>query len=394
MNLTDGQRLRQRLHEEFGALEFSPPPVLRVTGRGQGIRNRRRAVAAGVVVLAVAGGALSAHATGGHTARPPAVTVSVPDPAAPGGVFASGTADGKPWNLAVRNIAAGQGTRWCLAAVMFNGRDGDVLFRAGPGIPSFGNPALLPDISAFPGIGAVFTQVTRDVTRVVATFPDGRQVTVRPVEVRACGRSFRLAGYVVPDPLQGGGQITTYNRYGPDETLVLVNGATSTSLFAVPSAPGIWANLDKSRSDIAASHVAHPIGAGRISGQIWHIRTSLGLFGQCYTATLRTPGHGRGQSSDQCVPVTAPPRTVTLDPVSVPGATTQLSGYAGLVNPRTAQVAVDLSDGYIPPAKVIHVAGRAYFAFVVPPGCQVLRVRLLDPAGHLLASTTRVPPAK
>ena len=34
MNLTDGQRLRQRLHEEFGALEFSPPPVLRVTGRG------------------------------------------------------------------------------------------------------------------------------------------------------------------------------------------------------------------------------------------------------------------------------------------------------------------------------------------------------------------------
>jgi hypothetical protein len=393
VNLTDGQRLRQRLHEEFGALEFSPPPVLRVTGRGQGIRNRRRAVAAGAVVLAVAGGALSAHATGGRTARPPAVTVSVPDPAAPGGVFASGTADGKPWNLSVRNIAAGQGTRWCVPAVVFNGRDGDVLFKAGPGLPSFGNPALLPDIPGFPGVGALFTQVTPDVTRLVATFPDGRQVTVRPVEVRACGRSFRLAGYVVPDPLQGGGQITTYNRYGLDETLVLVNGATSTSLFAVPSAPGIWANLDKSRSDIAASHVAHPIGAGRVGGQIWHIRTSLGLFGQCYTATLRTPGHGRGQSSAQCVPVAAPPRAVALDPLSIPGATTELPGYAGLVNPRAAKVVVSIDNGSNLTLRPVTVAGRAYIAFAIPPGCQVYLVGLYNAAGHLLATAAAPSPA-
>ena len=52
MNLTDDQRLRQRLHEEFGALEISPAPVLRVTGRGRGVRARRRALAAGTVVLA------------------------------------------------------------------------------------------------------------------------------------------------------------------------------------------------------------------------------------------------------------------------------------------------------------------------------------------------------
>ncbi len=388
MNPTDDQRLRQRLHEEFGALEISPPPVLRATSRGQGIRTRRRAVTAGVVALAVAGGALSAHATGGQTTRPPTVTVSVPDPAAPGGVFASGTADGKPWNLSVRNIAAGPGTRWCLPAVMFNGRDGDVLFKAGPGIPSFGNPALLPDISGFPGVGAVFTQVTPDVTRLVATLPDGQPVTVRPVQVRACGRSFRLAGYVIPDPLQGGGQITTYNRYGLDETLVLVNGATSTSLFGVPSAPGIWTNLDKSRSDIAASHVAHPIGAGRVSGQIWHIRTSLGLFGQCYSATLRTPGHGRGQSSEQCVPVAAPPRTVALDLVSIPGATTVLPGYAGLVNPRAAKVVVSIDNGTSLRLHPVTVAGRAYIAFAIPPGCQVYQVGLYDAAGHLFATTT------
>jgi hypothetical protein len=93
VNVTDDhQRLRQRLHEEFGALDVSPPPVLRVTGRGRQIRARRRALVLGSLVILLAGGALSAQATGGQKAVPPAVTVSVPDPAAPGGVFASGTA--------------------------------------------------------------------------------------------------------------------------------------------------------------------------------------------------------------------------------------------------------------------------------------------------------------
>ena len=92
------------------------------------------------------------------------------------------------------------------------------------------------------------------------------------------------------------------------------------------------------------------------------------------------------------MPVTAPPRTVTLDPVSVPGATTQLSGYAGLVNPRTARVDVALTDGIIPPAKPVIVAGRAYVAFAIPPGCRVLQLKLFDAAGHMFASTTKVPP--
>ena len=56
MNPPDDQRLRQRLREEFGALEISPAPVLRVTSRGQGIQARRRALTAGALVLVVAGG--------------------------------------------------------------------------------------------------------------------------------------------------------------------------------------------------------------------------------------------------------------------------------------------------------------------------------------------------
>jgi hypothetical protein len=129
VNLGDERTIR-RLHGELGSLEISPPPVTAVTRRGKAIRARRRALAGGcaaVVAVAVLAGRLIS-APGPAPAR---VTLHTPNASASGGVFASGTADGKPWRLAVRNINADPGTRWCLPAVMFNGRDGDVLFKTG-----------------------------------------------------------------------------------------------------------------------------------------------------------------------------------------------------------------------------------------------------------------------
>jgi hypothetical protein len=386
VNPTDDRRLRQRLHEEFGALEISPAPVLRVTGRGQGIRARRRALTAGTVIavaLAVAAATqLSRPVTG------PTVTMNAPGPGAPGKVFASGTADGKPWALAVRNIAADPGTRWCEPGVMFNGRNGDVLFKADPQ-PSFGNPAFLRSIPGFPGVGAVFTQVAPGVTRLVATFSGGRQVSVRPVWVSACTQRFHLAGFAYAEHGPQPSEIATYDRFGLGDGLVITPADLSP---AGPTSPGVWANLDTSRVDIAISQSANPIGTGTVGGQVWHVRASLGLFGQCYTTTTRGGG-GRGQGLE-CVPVAAPPRTAALDWVSLPAARSQLTGYAGVVNPRAAKVAIALSDGTIPPAHVVNVAGRAYIAFAVPPGCQVLSLSLYDSAGHKFASTTRLPPAK
>ena len=136
--------------------------------------------------MVLAGGALSGHALAGHKPAPPRVTISAPDPAAPGGVFASGIANGKPWHLAVRNIAADPGTRWCLPAVMFNGHYGDVLYPLARGAQPYGNPAYLADISGFPGVGAFFTQVKPGVTKVTVLWRDGRSLTVRPIRVSPC----------------------------------------------------------------------------------------------------------------------------------------------------------------------------------------------------------------
>ncbi len=392
MSGIDERALRQRLRKELGSLEISPAPVLCVTRRGRVVRARRRAVTGGTGIAAALAVVLSAQLGGGHTAAPsPTVTVSAPDPAAPGGVFAFGTADGKPWKLAVRNIAADPGTRWCLPAVMVNGRDGDVLFGTGPRALSFGNPALLRDIAGLPGIGFMFTQVTPGVTRLAAGLSDGTQLTVRPVRVSACGQSFDLAGFAFAEARHSVMELDTYTRIGLDEGLPLTNSAGVGNVFAA-TPPGVWANTDGSRSDIAGSEAPNPIGTGTVTGLTWQISTALGLFGECYTVTVHGGG-GRGHNHE-CVPVAAPPRTVALSPVPVPGPRSQLAGYAGLVNPRAARVVVSINNGRNLTVRPVNVAGRAYIAFAVPPGCRVYLLGLYDAAGHMFASTTTLPPGK
>jgi hypothetical protein len=382
VNPIDDQTIRRRLRDEFGSLEISPAPVVAVTWRGKAIRARRRGVAGGLAAVAVVA-VLAVRAAQGPA--PATVTVNAPRPGAPGGVFASGTADGKPWRMAVRNIATDPGTRWCLPAVMLNGRDGDVLFKTGSGPPSFGNPAVLTQIPGFPGIRMLFTQVGQRTTQLTAMFTNGTMLTVRPVRVSACGQHFHLAGFAFA---QSRGAVSALDS-GPGEAL-------SFSYPRKGPGDGIWLNTDNSRADVAASQAASPIGAGTVAGQIWHIRTALGLDGQCYTAQLQALRHGRygrGQSSE-CVPVAAPPRTIALSWVSVPGATTNLTGYAGLVNPRTRTVLVSISDGTTRTVRPVNVAGRAYVAFVVPPGCHVIRLRLTQAAGAVYATTSALPPAR
>ena len=386
MNPIDDQTIRRRLHAEFGSLEISPAPVIAVTRRGKAIQARRRTLAAGLAVV-VAAALLAARFIGAPGSGPGTVTLNQPNPRAPGGVFASGTANGKPWRLAVRNIAADPGTRWCLPAVMFNGRDGDVLYKTGPGVPSFGNPAFFSHIPGFPGVGAVFTQVSPDVTRLVTTFPGGRRLAVSPVWVSACGTRFHLAGFAFPMREAGATTLATYTRADVAENLE-VNFRTAA--MRVPE--GIWVDWDMSWADLSASRAATRIGTGAIDGQSWHITTALGLFGQCYTATQRGDG-GHGHSHE-CMPIAAPPATITLNLVPVPGRSSEFVGYAGLVNPRTAKVIVSFTDAPDATVTPVNVAGRVYVAFVVPPGCQVTRLSLAGPGGHVFATVTAPPPGQ
>lgn len=396
----DERALRQRLHAELDAVQVSPLPGQAVLRRGSAIRTRRRstvvsgvaALAIGVAVTASWPGPVQPGTPGPASPGGQRVTLNLPDPRAPGGVFASGTADGSPWRLAVRNIAGP--APWCLPAVMLNGRNADVLFRASGAAPAISNPAFLTHIPGRPGIGVAVVQLRPQVTRLVADLPGGRSVSQRPVTVTLCGQRFHLAGFAFGHPQRGITQLTAYSALGQEETLDLPPGTfTAGTLPSGTFAAGVWENLDKSAADNAASSDTTVIGSGRIAGTAWTITTGLGLFGQCYAGAV-TAAQASGQAQE-CLPAEAPPRGASLAWVPFPASVgSAITGYAGLVSPRTATIIATLSDGSTRLLLPHDVAGRRYFALAVGGGVRLARLVLQDSSRQSFAATTSIPAAR
>jgi hypothetical protein len=363
VNPIDDKAIRQRLHAELGSLEISPVPVIAVTRRGKAIRGRRRAVAGGFAAVAVVA-VLAVRAAQGPP--PASVTLNAPPPGAPGGMFASGTAHGKPWRLAVRNVAADPGTAWCLPAVMLNGRDGGILGIVQPRTFPIVDGGVLTDPQGLRGSGFGFEVWAPDVTRVTYRLPGGLRLAQRPVALAACGRRYLMSGYSFTRP--GTLWLTVYTRHGhtnvhfplPDPARPWPPGAQ----------PGIWSAAPAPAGGTASNG---DIGSGRVDGWTWRMSATLGLDGQCYSAELSQGGRA---PSFECVPVDAPPRTIALSQVPVPGATTDFTGYAGLVSPRAREVVASFDNGTTATVHPVNLAGRAYVAFVDPLGCQLTQLSL------------------
>jgi hypothetical protein len=386
VSAADEQVLRSRLREELGTLRVRPAPVTAVTSRGRAVRARRRVVAAALTAAAAAAAAVLVAVPGVLPASlrgVPPVTVNAPDPAAPGGVFASGTAAGRRWQLAVANIATGGR---CLPAVMLNGHAGDVLYRA-PG-QVIGNPAFL--LRAFTGFG--FFQVTQAVTRAAVVIPGGT-VSLRPVAVPSCGGPVRLVGFAFPHPRRGVTAIKAYDAAGHAQTLA-PPATTFASIPVAPPAPrpsraipsgsaeaGVWQNLDTARPDVLASLRTTLIARSPGHTLSWAITMSLGLYGQCYQGTAGPAGHQTGIAGlGRCAPVEEPPAGIMLTEVPFP-AGVHVTGYAGLASPRTAYATALLSDGTTRTMDAVTVTGRTYLGLAVARPARLLRLWLYDAAG-------------
>jgi len=395
VNSTDEQVLRERLHEVIGAFEAGPLPANAVRRRGKTIRTRRRAstvsgAAALAAVVAVATWAQGPGASRRHA--PPvasghSVTLNEPDPGAPGGVFASGTADGKPWKLAVANIAGP--APWCLPAVMLNGHDGDILGAPTPSPLAIGNVAFLTEMPGRPGTGSAFVQVGTGVTRLVATLSGGLRLLVHPVTVSRCGQRFRLAGFAYLEA--GATKIVAYSAGQRGITSVF---STPPGIFRLhPYQPGalasgVWDDMEI----VGGSDASAVIVSGRTGGTRWHISMTLGGSGQCYAGAAER-GNSSGQAQE-CLPIEAAPRGVALAWVPFPASVSTLTGYAGLVTPRTRYLMARLSDGTTRRLATIDVGGRKYTGLAIGRGTRLVRLTLYDAAGHAFATTTSIPPGK
>jgi hypothetical protein len=385
VNSTEERVLRQRLREETSQIENGPAPVDAILRRGRAIRARRRgAVASCVAVVAVAVAVTAGMQAFGTPGRPApvalpghpsghAVTLNVPDPRAPGGVFASGTADGRPWRLAVRNIAGP--APWCLPAAMLNSRDGDVLDDPARADLIIGNVAFLNLAGAQSATGWGFAELGARVTGLTVTLRDGTRFAVRPVSVTLCGQHFRLAGFGYP--ASGVLTVAAYLSGRATATYSPPHGAFGPESM-LPSDG--WYNTAAVRN--AASGL---IGAGTASGTPWRLRVTLGNDGECFSSAFHFDGPVR--IPELCRAIGLPPAGVSLvPPYHLPGDLRWW--YMGTVSARTAYLRADLSNGTTTRLMPAAIAGRKYFAMVTAKGITARRLTLYDAAGHSFASTT------
>ena len=331
MTSPDEQVLRQRLHQELDRAARPGRPggrghparhrAARPALGGRGVRAGRGGRRGGVRPAAVRPGPArrrlgrDAQVT---RARQATAGRHRPAPVLTGTAFAAGSTAGRPWLLSVRNIAD-PGAR-CLPAIMLNATDG-YLPSPGAGVAGgIASLAFLTNVPGQPATGYAALRVSPAVTRLTAGLRDGRTLVLHPVTIEACGQRLPLAGFSYPR--SGVATITAFAG-----TQVLARVTPPASLFSQTAAPaggyaaagtpgsagstlrlvpGVWQQLWRTPRPVAAGTVA----AGQLDGTRWRISVQLGAAGDCFLG--RTFGGQVATQATDCVPIAAPPGTVTL----------------------------------------------------------------------------------
>jgi hypothetical protein len=90
-------------------------------------------------------------------------------------------------------------------------------------------------------------------------------------------------------------------------------------------------------------------------------------------------------------PVYLGPETIMALPLGYPNPDSGAIGYALQVSPATAELDATLSNGSTHPVTLSVVAGRKYAAFAVGTSLRLRCLTWRNAAGHVFASTTRLP---
>jgi len=369
VKLPEEAALRRRLHEEVDLAEISPAPV-------EAVFRRRRAVWARRLALISCGVAVIAAAVGVLAVRAPGRTPHAPTGPAGGGVFASGTANGRVWRLAAADLADA-GYR-CLPGVVVNGQNGDLLQRGFlPGLV-LGGAAFWAPYPGRPAAGFAFVHLRPGVSRVTAHLGDGTRLRLPPVTLTVCGQRFRLAGFRYPR--QGVTQITARSAQGRPL------GYTPLADYFNPASPlqdGTWMNDQGAVGNVASGQ----IGSGSIGGAPWGMQVTLGPNGECFYSQA---------GASLCTTVGVPSKGASLTPIpfGVSGGAVIWIWYPGTVDARTTHLLAHLSNGTTRRMAPAVVGGRKYFVLAVAKGARPTRLTLYDTHRHVLADITSFPRVK
>lgn len=374
MTVNDERALRERLDRAFEAITPRPAPVEGAVRRGRAIRVRRRVAAAVGVAAAVAIGLLATPALRHWQAAPapatPAhrytVTVQVPGPRSPAGLIASGTVNGKRWQLTASRPGAGGAARGRQSIMASGpafgpvptGADGDAL------APDSSDPVQFQGFSAGP-VQAQYGAVRAEVSYLKVRLGNGTVLTLRPASVYGV----RLVGFAAPvgDTVAG---VTAYSRHGEIATAIPFNDPGGFAEFAAWLKPG----------QHGIARASGRIGSGTAGGKAWSATAYLGPWGICIE-TSGSVGNGGG-----CEPTTAAVATSGLfSTVGTPGV------VAGIASPAVAQVVVHRPDGTSFRIRPVTVGIGKFFVFATSTSHRPWKWAAYDGSGRVIASSQITP---
>jgi hypothetical protein len=372
LTAAEDRKLRRALYGALQSVPPSPAPLETIIRRGKGIRLRRAGAAVGSVAVA---GVLAVAAVGLHGSRQPVLPSTVPltaRAAAPGGVFATGIADGRPWRLAVQDIADPGYS--CLPGITINGTDADPVY------PDPENGAAVT-LSSYPATAFAFVQLPPYVAGLVVNGGD----SIRAVAVNVCGLNYRLVGFSFP-PGENLRLTVANSSAGPPPPSYYVPVPVVGQLSAAATSAqqdGIWNNVGSTSAETAMGVVADNLG----SGPEWSMVLNLGAGGDCYQFTSQV------SAANSCGPVGTPdgPESIMALPSGYPHPDSGPIGYALQVSPATADLKATLSNGSTRLVQPCVIAGRAYAAFAVDASLRLTRLTWLNASGQAFASTTDLP---
>jgi hypothetical protein len=358
------------------------------------LSNRARITAIAVLACVAAAVAVPILLPSHVTSRLPApvvvapviVTTALTSSAGSDGVFAQGTAAGRQWRLAVRDIA--DPGYQCRPGVALNGTDAVPVFASGDLSPEthVGSPAFVVPGSWLPGAGFAFIQVPAGIGRIRVYPSSGVQVSATPVTVTVCGAQFHLVGFGYRQASQlliQAGLAATYAvpalLSDPEPTL------------ADPQVNGVWQSLDTTHSLLASATLA----AGRAFGLPWSIKVAFGTAGDCFTLSTsyldESAADPKAERTETCGPISTPqgPDTVVALPLAFPAASGVGTGFAVSAGAGTSRLIAVFTNEGVQLVRPVVVAGREYAAFFVPAPAHLVQLYWL--AGGHTTTTTMIP---
>lgn len=364
-----------RLDEALSTVIAGTAPVEATMRRGRGIRVRRRVAAVtGVAALAALAG-LAAFGYPAALARWNAVpapatqrgtiTVRPPGPGSPAGLVASGTVDGKPWQLSVPPPRSGGRCLFLLTQGSALNEDVGLCTQI---FARVAEPVDFIDVERQPGdslgadagsVDAIFGQVRSDVDRVLVTLGDGTELTLHPAD----WYGHRFVAYAAPASMNVE-SVIAYSRTGEIGTAIP---------FKLPGLPVVvekWL-APNTRPHFRATNV---ISSGTDHGVSSSITAYEGPWGTCFTGPTLAYMH--------CVPLAAITATSVLGQAGSPPIMAYGSAAASV-----SRLRVTLSGGSSDWVRPVRVGDEKLFAIALKGNGQSVRHwTAYDAAGKVVAS--------